>query len=262
MLLARHLGLRLELLLCETQRAVAGLPVDERGAERVHPGSNDEGEQYLEALRQTMMSPGVEIGSEVIRAPSLAAGLAQKLHYTHAQIVVKAGRVTPSLVGPFEWQLLGRCAAPLLLTTGRPWRATPRFGAALDLGERAPGTPGNVVGLSEALARHCNAELDYLYAAPARGSDGRAASEAHRRLCALLPAGSPGVGRLQYCSGEPAGVLPRLVAGRDYDLLAVGAGSSSCLADCGHVTAALLRASAGDVLLVPVAGAMTVAGVH
>ncbi|HTW75267.1 MAG TPA: hypothetical protein VMD56_10160 [Steroidobacteraceae bacterium] len=252
LLLARHFGARLELLLCETQHPVAPLTGNTSVAERARAECIGEGERYLRALRHTIVSPDIEIGTEVVCAPSPVLGLADKLRRAQVQIVVKAARVAAGLLGPLEWQLATRCSAPLLLTAGRAWRATPRFAAALDLSEHAHARPGDqIVGLSEMLARRCGAELDYLYAAPTRGAGARTASEAHRRLHALLPAQQAGLGRLQYCSGEAAGVLPRLIARRDYDLLAVGTASNPSGAACGALTRALLQASAGDVLLVP-----------
>lgn len=254
LLLARHFGARLELLLCETQCPAAALTTDSPAAERMRADYIGEGQRYLEALRQTMASPEVEIGAEVICAPTLASGLAHKLQQlSDVKVVVKAGRATAGLVPPLDWRLLERCPAPLLLTAGRPWRAIPRFAAALDLSDQAHrALSTRIVALSEMLAGHCGAELDYLYAGRIQGGAAHTASEAHRRLHALLPAG-PGLGRLQYCSGDPATVLPRLIARRDYDLLAVGAAPRGCPTAYGKLTAALVRASAGDVLLVPAA---------
>lgn len=255
LLLARHFGARLELLLCETQCPAAALSADSFAAERTRADYMAEGTRYLDALRQTIVSPEVEIGAEVLCTPSLAAGLAQKLRHLEAPWVVKAGRASAGLVGPLDWRLMEQCSAPLLLTAGRSWRATPRFAAALDLSKNADEPLSQrIIGVSEVLAQHCGAELDYLYAAREQGGPAaHAASEAHRRLHGLLPAGVPGVGRLQYCSGDPAGVLPRLIAGRDYDVLAVGVGAvpRGLAAGGGMVTAALLQAGGGDVLLVP-----------
>ncbi len=260
LLLARHFEARLELLLCETRCPAAAR--DTSAAERARAGYISEGQRYLQALHQTIVSAGVEIDTEVVCAPSLAWGLAEKLRQRPAQLVVKAAQGVPSLIGRPECQLFGRCSAPLLLTAGRPWRATPRFAAALDLSERADGSAlARIVGLSEALAGRCSAELDYLYAAPIRGVAGRTASDAHRRLCALLPVGQTGLGLLQYCGGEPARVLPRLIARRDYDLLAVGALSSPSHEARGKLTSTLLQASAGDMLLVPAGGASDDVGV-
>jgi hypothetical protein len=251
LLLARHFGARLELLLCETRCARATRNSSAAGL----TGTDyiTEGERYLQALRQTIISPGVEVGTEVVCAPSLARGLAEKLQRSSVQMVVRSAPAVPGPIGRLEWHLLlERCSVPLLLTAGRPWRATPRFAAALDLSEHADEyAEGQIVGLAEALAGHCSAELDYLCAAPMQGEAGRAASDAHRRLCALLPAGTTGLGRLWYFGGEPARVLPRLIARRDYDLLALGVVSNHSREECGGLIATLLEASAGDVMLVP-----------
>ncbi len=248
LLLARHFTARLELLLCDTHYATGS--AEGRAAEDMRAARVAEGLIYLQALCQTVVSADVPIGAEAMCVPSLAIGLTEKLRRTPAEIMVKAGHSGAGMASALEWQL-AQCAVPLLLTAGRPWRAIPRFAAAVDLSDRADRRTGlQVVNLCEALAHRCGAELDYLFAGSAQERSGEAASQAHRQLASLLPAGNRGLGRLQYCSGEPAEALPRLINHRDYDLLALGGVMSEECWNPDSLAKALLRQMAGDVLLI------------
>lgn len=166
LLLARHLGARLELLICETQCHPAHAMARDGPGSTIDDSCLAEGRLYLQALRQTIVDPGVDIGSEAVCAASLADGVIEKLRRTPAQLVVRALR--PSVaVGPSDWRLFYRCHVPLLLTSGRPWRASPRFAAFV--GTREPAlAPQSSEGLElpQILARGCDARLDYLSEAP------------------------------------------------------------------------------------------------
>jgi nucleotide-binding universal stress UspA family protein len=251
LLLARHFGARLELLLCETARYVSGRANDSAAVESAHETCVTEGRHYLQALLQTIVFAGVEIGAQALCVPSIPEGVAEQMVHTGGQLIVKGARPGNGLATPLDWRILEQCGVPLLLTSGRPWRASPRFAAAVDLsdaGDRRLST--RLVGLCEALAHRCGAELDYLYATPIHERAVRA-RQMHGRLLSLLGAGDPGVGRLQYCSGEPSEVLPRLIARRDYDLLALGARHAASAARPDALLSRLVRAAGGDLLLLP-----------
>lgn len=233
LLLARHVGARLELLLWEPRR-----------------GQLAEAEHYLRALRQTVVTNDVPIGAQSCDGVSLAEGVLAALRATPAQLLVRACPPTGQLTHAQDWQLLAATDLPLLLSRGRPWRAQPRFATAIDLGGPADRVvDAKLVTMSELLVRKCAAELDYLFA---DGHPGVGSSEAHRRMVTLLGPGSAGVGRLQYCVGSARESLPRLIEQRDYDLLLLGVATGRQPAEAAALPAApLLQAVSGDVLLVP-----------
>ena len=237
LLLARHFDAALELLLCET------------GIQEVQPARRailGEARQYLQALVQTIVTTDVPIHAEAAFASSLAAGIAEQLARTPVQLIVKT---TQDGALAADLRLASGSGVPWLLTRGRPWRAVPRFAAAVNLGDGADGSlVGRIVAVLETLAQRCGADLEYLFADPARA---RGASAAHRRLVALRGQDArPLAGRLQYCAGVPAETLPRLITQRDFDLLGVGVSTHPSDAQTS-LRAQLLLTARGDGLLVP-----------
>ncbi len=246
LLLARHFGARLELLLCETDRCSP-----RKGSNPLYSGKGptdllSEGEQYLRALRRTIVSTDVDIGIETIFAPTLSEGVAEKLRRMPSQLLIRGVRSTSATVGLAHGRLLERCQVPLLLTSGRPWRARPGFAAMVDLSESCDGgMASDVVRLSAAIAHRCDAHLDYMCA----NSSGQILDHdlTLRRLRSLGGDTDDRVALIQLRPVEAELALPALVKRRDYDMLVLGVPPKPTLGQ-GTLQTELLQAAAGDVL--------------
>ena len=206
LILARHTGARLELFLCDTDS---------------HSGQHTlrRGHEYLRALREGIWCTDVAIDAEVASAPSLVQGLIEQLQRAPAQLVVRALERADATTAMFAWQFLRQSRTPLLLTSGRPWRATPLFAAALNT--QAPQSSNvSIGGLTECLGRSCGAQVEYLISKPER--------------------------------------LPGLLAERCYDLITVNLTAAESATTQVRRVETLLQACSADVLLLhpgPVANA-------
>ncbi|MFI4868149.1 MAG: hypothetical protein ACHQDD_02210 [Steroidobacterales bacterium] len=251
LLLARHLHARLELFLCDTERYPIARLGGDGGAEDSLGERVAEAREYLRALRKSMLVTDIEVSSEAVCHVSLRTALADKLLRGGIDLVVKAmpaiqdGRDQVAI----DWPLVASCTAPLLLTRGRPWHPVPRFAAAVDLQDRHGRALSNAItAIGESLSHSCGAQLEILFAHAGSGAE-FAPERLTTTLNAIGRAHRLDMSRLKYLNGEPTEVLPAMVAGRDYDLVAMGKpqhGEPSEL--CGSVAARIVKASAGDVL--------------
>lgn len=160
--LARHIGARLELFLCEMAPNAAVHRCEADGRLRSEQ-CLQRGYDYLRALREGIQCTDVSIEGEVVYAASLIQGVADKLQRTHTQMVVRVCSGVDMRAAAFGRQLVNTTGAPLLLTRGRPWRPTPLFVAALNPAHGAPAN-SRIAKLSEFLQHRCGAEVDYLIA--------------------------------------------------------------------------------------------------
>ena len=94
----------------------------------------------------------------------MAAGLAERLTSLHADLVVK--NVSDGLAGDRrrspafdDWELVHRCAVPLLLTGRRPWRPVPQVWAAVDLDADQADLSERLLGIASDLAKGCGGQL-------------------------------------------------------------------------------------------------------
>jgi len=251
LLLARHLHARLELFLCDTERYSVARPGGKRAAEESLRARVAEGREYLRALRKSMLVSDVEVGSDAVCHVSLRTALAEKLRRDDIDLVVRAVPAIPDgrEQVAIDWPLVASCSAPLLLTRGRPWHAAPRFAAAVDLQDRQGRALSTAItAIGESLSRSCGAELEILFAHDGSGAE-FAPEQLTTTLSAIGRAHRLDLSRLQYLDGEPAEVLPAMIAQRDFDLVALGKpqhGEPSEL--CGSVAAHIVKASRGDVL--------------
>jgi nucleotide-binding universal stress UspA family protein len=253
LLLARHLHAALDLFLCDTER----YPSARSGAGQLPPAAArtrvaDAGE-YLQVLRKSINAPEVELSSDAVCHVSLRTALADKLRRSRVDLVVKAGQATPAGRDDrdcIDWPLVASCTAPLLLTRGRPWHPVPRFVAVVDLLDRqGSALCSAIMALAGTLSRGCAAELETLFAHPARQSEFEAGRQAAAREDFVARAYGGDAQRFRQLPGEPSEVLPRLVAQRDYDLVVMGKPRHGAPSDASRSVAAnVLRATAGDVL--------------
>ncbi|HEY0682833.1 MAG TPA: universal stress protein [Steroidobacter sp.] len=136
-LLAEKFDARLELFVCDTK---AAREIRLLSHVRAHPAAplhvNIKG--MLESLAMPLRARGIDVTTECVCADPLHVGLIDRTRHTSADLVVKDTHhhslAQRTFLTNTDWLLIRGCPAPLLLTKGRPWAATPRIVAAVDPG--------------------------------------------------------------------------------------------------------------------------------
>lgn len=150
--LARHLGVRVELFLCESEPVTAA---SEASAMRI-----------LDALRSSIAADDVTIGTGWAGGISLREGVARRLFDHRPSLVLRSisagaksgvGRVSPA-----ERELVtGGCQAPLWLARRSAWAPHPRFMVSPDTeAQRCPAWGNSALQLARMLARGARADVE------------------------------------------------------------------------------------------------------
>jgi nucleotide-binding universal stress UspA family protein len=211
LMLARYLGARLDILLCDTERRHTP------PHPQAHSRATAEAHQYLDSLRKSIVATDVEVTTDVDFAGPLHEQVARKVRTGHPLLVVKsADREATSRDSRLSCELICDCPAPLLLTLGRPWHPRARLAAVIDISDgHISGEPWAVAQTCARLRHACSADMD-LVCAPAKSVSAR------QRLMNLA----------QDCSIEPQNVrspdvsadesMPHFLTVQEYDLIATG----------------------------------------
>jgi hypothetical protein len=261
LLLARHLRARLELFLCDTERYSFPRSSGDEPAQAALDARVAHAREYLHALRKTILVPEIEVSSDVACHVSLRAALVDKLRRSRVDLVVKAAytsQLGQNQHDSIDWPLVASCAAPILLTRGRPWHPVPRFAAAVDLRDRQGGALRSAItAIGDKLSRSCGARLETLFA-DARAESTLEAERLSAPLEAIAQALPLDARRVHRLVGEPSEVLPRFVAHCDYDLVVMGKPRHGAPSEATRsVAARVVKATAGDVLFAHVLGEPT-----
>lgn len=219
LVLARHFHARLDLVLYDDDY------VDAASAPRTALDSARQrsARDYLEALRGSIDSPGVEITIDVVGGMPLPEAVVHKVLNRCPDLVVRCSHSDRR--GEFarsDMRLVRVCPAPVLLTTGRPWRARPRLAAVVDICDRhGRETPLAVTAMGKCLRAGCEGDLDILYAGPDTGAGERGAmqDEIRRRLAELRTEGGVDEAHLRAITPSAPASLARLVESRGIDVL-------------------------------------------
>ena len=240
LMLARYLHAPLEILY-PAQTIRAGSPEEERRL-------LTEESRYLAALQQSIQAPDVSLSVEAANTPLTDAVITKTRARAYALVIKTPWHRQSQFTHPTDWQLLQVCAAPLLLTEGRPWRPQPRFLAAVDLmSEHATVEPRAVLAATTALRQACSAELDLIYVQ----SEPAPVSPRMEQLSGEFDV-SPT--RLHVLPGRPADTLRQIVAMQGFDLLSVGGPAPSRAPLAAHQELPVAMALTGvacDLLSVP-----------
>jgi universal stress protein E len=228
MVFARHFDARLEFFLCDSEQAyLLKHAYDRESIEHARQSCLVNARKYLESLRSSVLAADVPVSVDVACESPLYEGIVQKVARSDPDLVIKgAGRALAQgwcSLDANEWELARACPAPLVLTRGRPWRAQPRFAAAVDVSEgESDARTRTIMRSAEFLARGCHATLDVLYS---EDHDGDAAG-CTSRATALHELGAEyGVAadHVHVLSGDSEIALPEYLAARRYDMLVLGA---------------------------------------
>ena len=226
--LARRLGARLELFLCDAEHAYE-LKHDYEPShiDAVRRSCIAKAVDYLGGLRTAAGLPEILTSISAACESPLYEGIVRKVMESHPDMVVKnaSGVQSPAQAAfdPNDWQLMRKCPVTLLMTRGRAWHAHPRFAAAVDMSaEETAGLAHGIVETSAMLSAAHGSETDILYS-EAAGTAG-AAREAHARaLRKLAEECHVDTNGVRILDGAPEHTLPAAVLEAQYDVLTMGA---------------------------------------
>jgi universal stress protein E len=257
--LARALGARLELFLCDSEQAyVLGHSYDRHGVLAARNASISEARRYLSALRDAAGTE-VEMSIDAECESPLYESVVRKVLRSAPDMVVKAMGVaaartsatrTSAALDPNDWQLMRTCPVTLMLTGARAWRDPPRLAAAIDVSDAEPEDLAKCVMETSVLLAECSrGELHVVYGERDSGTHSRARLEKLHRLCAEAGVAPD---RTHVLSGEPERTLPVFLREQGFDALVLGALShrSTGTTPVGTLTSTLLDTLACDFVLV------------
>lgn len=251
--LARLMGARLELFLCDAEAAFSRQHQYEREvAARAKEACLVQSRRYLEKLRRELAADDVEISLSVACESPLYESIVRAVNRSRPDLVIR-GAASSAPLDPNAWELVRACPAPLLLTRGQPWKTPPLVAAAVDI------SPGESAELNRAilhaaagLAGVAGGKIQVLHAGrfdaamPAALDSGRAAL---REMA--TEAGLEGA-ECHLIDGEPAAALRDFSAHRNFDLIVLGALThrKALTALVGTLTGRLIESLDTDFLLV------------
>ena len=206
-LLARRLGARLDVCLCEAEAAFAlQHQFDSRaGGEHVRQWSQQKAQAWIERAWQSLGASDVTARLEVVFESPMFEAVRRRAHASQPELVLRGtGTAAECTYSVADADLVRACPAPLLLTRGRALHAPPGVAAALDVsGEEPPEVSHGVLRAAQQMAQRCGASLELLYAERAPSGDGTARARLERlaRAAGVQPAA------LHVLNGEPASAI-------------------------------------------------------
>lgn len=275
--LARLTGSRLELFLCDAERAyVRQHQFDREAVTRAKQASLADSRRYLESLRGALGASDIEVSLNVACESPLYAAIVHEVERAHPDLVVRgvgagsdetiaasAGdpttyrrshdhRAAAPPLDAGDWDLVGACPAALLLTRGKPWKAQPVIAAAVDL---SPGEPAEltrtILRMAADIAQSTGGILKAVHAC--RGDRPKEEIEIHRAALGERVR-SAGIEHadIHLVVGEPAAALREFGRKEELDLIVLGALThrKTLRALVGTLTGRLIDALDGDFLLV------------
>lgn len=256
-LLAKSFEAKVELFMCDAERGYAlSQSFLQTGVAEARRASVGDAHLYLEALRQSVAAEHVPITVDAECASPLYESIVRKVVRDHPDLVIKnAAGVTgrgPVRFDITDWQLMRTCPAALMLTRGRPWRARPRFAAAIDVSEgESSGLSRDILHAAQLLAGCAGGELDVIYAESADLGDSERETGT-RILHELVRKESHGAPGIHVLAGNPEVSLPGFAKRRSYDAVLLGALTHrpGLTAQVGSLTSKLVEALECDFILV------------
>jgi len=254
LVLARALGARLELFLCDSEQAyVLGHAYDREVVQGARAASVAAARRYLTDLRESIDEDGVDIAIDAQCESPLYESVVRKVLRSAPDLVIKAIAATDARKhrppDPNDWQLMRTCPVTLILTGSREWRYPPRFAAAVDVSEaETEEVARSVMEAAVVLAEASAAKLHVLY-----GEAAAAIQPARReKLRTLCDEAGIAPERMYILAGEPERILPLFVREQRYDALVLGALAhrAAGTTPVGTLTSTLLDALDCDFVLV------------
>lgn len=253
-LLAKKLGARLELYVCDT-KASRDVRLAAHAAKRADQPFVTNLKAFLEDLAKPIRGQGLDVTTDVECADPLHTALVDRARRTTADLIIKDTHhhsfAQRTFLTNTDWELIRACPVPLLLTKPNPWASSPKVCAAVDPGHAndKPALLDNRIADHAAIvAKRLGGELHLLHvylpvaivAAAAAGSPpmamtvsaedlAREAEQKRELLRELIAEYRVPPGNVHVEVGGPAAVLPRAASDVRADIVVMGAISRSGL---------------------------------
>ena len=227
MVLARHFRARLELFLCESERAYwLRRTYDPMGVQEANQASVAAGLQYLDSIRRSV-AEDVPISMHVATSSPLYEAIVRRVLEVRPDLVIKSAAghhpMQRFTLDANDWQLARTCPVPLMLTRGRPWSSVGRFAAAVDVSDASGGSLArSILQTAGFLTSGCGGELDIVYSEADVG-DRAGAARRREALDRLVQEFRVGPETQHILDGAAEDTLPDFAARRGYDVLVLGA---------------------------------------
>jgi universal stress protein E len=247
--LARQMGARLDICLCEAEAAYAlQHQFDSAATDRVRQLSQQKAHGWIERAWHSVGATDVAVNIEVVFESPMFEAVRRRAQASHPQLVVRGiGTAAECTFSVADADLVRACPAPLLLTRGRPWRTQPTVAAALDVsGEEPPQLIHRVLLAAADIARRCGASVELLFA---QRETSAVMPPPQAQLASYAAAAGVNPAAMHVLSGEPAQAIAEFARRREYEILVLGA-LAHRHAQVGSLTAHLLEALDCDLLLV------------
>jgi nucleotide-binding universal stress UspA family protein len=255
MVLARHFGAGLELFLCDSEQAyMLKHAYDQAGVDQARQACLANAHKYLESLRLSVLADDVPISLDVACKSPRYESVVHKVLASRPDLVIKSVETRTdgsASLDANDWQLARACPVPLMFTHGRPWRAQPRFAAAVDVSpEESDGMAHCVMRAAQFLAHGCHAMLDAVFSERVDGGAPGASGE--RALQALGTEFGLSADHLRLLHGDAETALCRFADEQRYDVFVIGALThrSALTVPVGTLTSKLVNVLDCDALLV------------
>lgn len=226
---ARSLGMGLELLLCDPEQAYALKHSYESSGSHRERALRESLARDTERRLRRKDAGGFDDIPFVVDATCespLYETVLRKALKTRPRLVIKSagdGRPSHSAFDANDWQLMRTCPSTLALVRGRRWREKLRIAAAIDVSEEeTEGLAGTILGVAKAFAMAAEAELDVVYAERS-ALDADSSRARASKLHELARQSAIQDDRVYILAGDPERELSRFCAGRDYDVMVLGA---------------------------------------
>jgi universal stress protein E len=256
-LLGRKFQARIELFMCDAERGYAlSQAYVPAGVNEARRACITQTRRYLNALRESAAAPDVPIAVDATCESPLYESIVRKVMREQPDLVIKnVTRVKGQSTAHFDatdWQLMRTCPATLMLTRGRAWQRSPKFGAAIDVSAaESAGVASGILQTAQLLVGCAGGELDIVYAESTELPDTEREGGS-RTLQQLVQEVSDLTPSVHVLAGNPEVGLPRFAKGRAYDAILLGALTHrpSYTAQVGTLTSRLVEALECDFILV------------
>ena len=253
--LARSSGARIHLFYCDAHSGAAlGREKETAKAEQAWQERCNDDRGYLDALIARFRASGIAITPHAICDQPLNEAILREVARMQPDLVMKVPAGSHPLrlftLDFNDWRLARNCPSALMLVHTTPWSEVLRFGALVNVSERAiPRLPAAVLHTCEYLASGCGTvEVAYCES----GGDPDVVAERAASLERLTREFHIPNGRIFALRGVPDSQLAEFVSKQRYDVLALGAPSHrhglGTLA--GGLSSKLIDSAESDLLLV------------
>jgi universal stress protein E len=254
--LARRLGSRIELFLCDAEHAYTmRRAYDRTGVEEAWLSSFSDSCDYLETLSRAVDAPDVSTLVDAVCDSPHYQAVVNKVRACKPDLVMKSTAGAHPLrrftLDSNDWELMRACPATLLLSRGKQWDARPRFSAMVDVSEEeTPSLPEAIVSTADLLARACGGTVDVVY-----GEANSSAPEAGTHAAKVGQLGAEfhiGGTQVHVLNGNPSQSLAGFAAKEYCDAIVLGALShrDNLTSLVGQLTGKLVEALTCDFVLI------------